>query len=503
MLSITIDSVSLDVYVPSMEAEGGDRNPMRRLSGIDALMLRLDRGNAYNHTLKISVLDPSTDPEGWSWTKAQRMFRERIHLIPVLRQRYLPTPFGLHQPIWVDDPEFDLDSHVRRMMCPAPGGMEEFCALVEQAYAHPLAHDRPLWQVWVVEGLEGGRVALVTLLHHAYTDGIGALGMLGDFYNLTPDDKPVVAPAWAPEPLPSRGQRLRWALRDLPPVLRQAPQTGRALRDRVRIEREFAASGEQLSPSALDRSTPPGPFQCGLSRNRRFSCESLPLAELREVRAALGVTINDVFMSCVAGSVRRLLERTATSPDQPMVGTMPLALKPPAERTHPGNFSSVDYVWLHAQIADPVERLRATHDAAEATKRHFAQTKDADIGALLELVPGGVVSRLAKANERTKGRHDTFKNVVVSNVPGPREQLYLGRWRVDSWFSTGQLAHGATLNFTVWSYGDQFNLCVLADAVAVADTWELVRGFRDSLDELLAVAREQAAATSVPSITGS
>jgi WS/DGAT/MGAT family acyltransferase len=222
------------------------------------------------------------------------------------------------------------------------------------------------------------------------------------------------------------------------------------------------------------------------------------------VNKTLGVTINDVFMACVAGSVRRYLERSGSLPDEAMVATMPLAVTPAAERAHPGNYSSVDYVWLQAQIADPLERLRATSVAAEATKQHFAQTKDADVGAVIELLPERVISALARANARTKGRFDTFKNVVVSNVPGPREPRYLGRWRVDRWFSTGQISHGATLNMTVWSYCDQFNLCVLADAVAVPDTWELVRGFRTSLDELLAVARAQATASPspAPSTTG-
>jgi hypothetical protein len=175
-----------------------------------------------------------------------------------------------------------------------------------------------------------------------------------------------------------------------------------------------------------------------------------------------------------------------------MVGTMPLTMVSAAERTQPGNYSSVDYIWLQAQIADPLERLRATSVAADAAKEHFALIKEADIGAVVELLPGRLISALARGNARTKGRFDTFKNVVMSNVPGPREPRYLGRWRVDSWFSTGQITHGATLNFTVWSYCDQFNLCVLADAIAVPDTWELVRGFRASLDELLAVARAQA-----------
>ena len=212
----------------------------------------------------------------------------------------------------------------------------------------------------------------------------------------------------------------------------------------------------------------------------------------------LGATINDVFMACVAGGVRHHLEQTGSPPGEAMVATMPLAVTPAAERAHPGNYSSVDYVWLHAEIADPLERLRATSVATEATKEHFAKTKDADIGAVVELLPERLISGLARGNARTKGRFDTFKNIVVSNVPGPREPRYLGRWRVEHWFSTGQISHGATLNMTVWSYCDQFNLCVLADAVAVPDTWELVRGFRSSLDELLAVARAGATPAGSP-----
>jgi diacylglycerol O-acyltransferase / wax synthase len=457
---------------------------MRRLNSTDALMLRLDRGNAYNHTLKISILDPSTDPRGWSRPRMRQIMRERIHLLPVFRQRYLPTPFGLHQPIWVDDPEFDLDAHVRYVACPAPGGMKEFCALVEQVYANPLDHGRPLWQMWVVEGLEGARVALVTLFHHAYTDGIGAIEMMQNVYSEVHDDTACRPAAWEPGPAPSASRRLAWALRDLPALLRQVPMTARALRERVRTEREIAGVRPGLCPSSLDRS-PAGPFQRGLSRNRRFACETFPLSALRYISAAYGTTINDVFLSCVAGSVRRVLTDAGSAPDTPMVGTMPLSLKALAERPSPGNYSSMDYVWLHTEIAEPVERLRASSASAKATKEHFAATKDADISKVVEIVPGPLVSALAWADEKTNGRYSPFKNVGVSNVPGPRRPLYLGQWKLDRWFSTGQVAHGAALNLTVWSYGDQFNLGALADAEAVPDAWPLIAGFRASLDELL------------------
>jgi WS/DGAT/MGAT family acyltransferase len=452
-------------------------------------MLRLDRGNAYNHTLKISILDPSTDPEGWSWPKFRRLFEERIHLLPSLRLRQLPTPLGIHQPIWVEDPEFSLSSHVRRVMCPAPGGMREFCALVEQLYARPLDRNRPLWETWVVEGIEDGRVGIVTLLHHAYTDGIGALGMLEDVFTREPDDEPTDAPEWAPAPLPRTARRFAWGVRDLPAVLRRIPGAVSALRDRRKLEQGYAESGRELPPSPFG-SSDPTPFRIGLSRDRRFSCETIPFSEVREVSKALGATINDVFLACTAGALRRWLDRTGATPEEAMVGTMPFALLPLAERTVPGNYSAIDYVRLHSEIADPLERLRAASASAQVTKEHFAETKDADLITMLEVIPGGLVSGLARLNDRTKGRYDPFANVVVSNVPGPREPLYLGRWRLERWFSTGQLTHGATVNLTVWSYVDQFNLCVLADAVAVPDTWELMADFRSSLDELLVLVRE-------------
>jgi diacylglycerol O-acyltransferase / wax synthase len=145
-------------------------------------------------------------------------------------------------------------------------------------------------------------------------------------------------------------------------------------------------------------------------------------------------------------------------------------------------------VWLHAEIAEPVERLRASRASAKGTKEHFAATKDTDISKIVEIVPGPLVSALVWADEKTKGRYSPFKNVAVSNVAGPRRPLYLGQWKLDQWFSTGQVAYGGALNFTVWSYVDQFNLAALADAEVIPDAWPLIAGFRASLDELLTTA---------------
>jgi WS/DGAT/MGAT family acyltransferase len=466
-----------------------------RLTGFDGLMLRLDRGSIYNHTLKIIILDPSSDPEGWSFQRYREMVEHYVTAVPMWRTRYVRTPLSLHQPVWVHDPDFDLDVHMRRIHCPQPGGMTEFCALVEQIYAHPLDHSRPLWQVWAVEGLEGGRVALLNLIHHAYTDGVGMVNIIERLTTPTPVDTPKAdTTQWRPAPLPSAARRLRWAVRDLAPLVRGVGPALKAVRKRRRLEQRFAAEDHADLPSSADIRRPQI-FGGHLTRSRRFACESFSFAEINEVRTALGGTANDVFLSCVSGAVRRFLLRRDEPCCVPVVGAMAFLTKPVSERggTYGGNFSSPDGTWLHPEIADPLERLAATTVSAGVTKDHFKAVSGADPSAVVDLIPAGIIGALLRLNDRNAGRYSPVRNIVVSNVPGPREPRYFGRWRMDRWFSTGQLVPGATLNFTGWSYSGQFNLCVISGSPDIPDAWELMAGFRESLAELVVAARRRVA----------
>jgi len=465
------------------------RPRMRRLSGMDVMMLFSERGPNYNHTFKISILDPSDDPEGWSFERFRAWMEWTVGTVPMLRTRCVPTPLGLHQPVWVEDPHFNLDAHLRRVVCPAPGGMRELCTLAEQIYNHTLDRHRPLWEMWVVEGLSDGCVGLVALLHHAYTDGLGALAIFSSLVSDCPGDIPPAPSRPAPRPLPSTPRLIAAALRDLVPTLRILGRGVRAIRRRIAVERAFAATHELRPPHPFDKSIPQ-PFAGPLTNVRRFACRSFPLDALREIRAQFGGTINDVFLACCAGTIRRQLEREGVTLDRPTIGAMALATKGLEERSGVGgNHTSFDYVWLHAEVEDPVERLARTKASAQATKDHFAQIRDIDPMELLDAVPGRVMSALAAFTERTEGRYSAFRNVGVSNVPGAREPRYFGRWRVKHWFSTGQLAPGLTVNLTVWSYVDQFNLCALTDASRVDDAWGLIDGFGAALDELVAAAR--------------
>ena len=464
---------------------------MERMGGADALMLYLDRAEAYNHTIKLQIIDPAADPDGWSWSRFKAAWASRVGLVPRLRQRYLRVPLGLNHPVWVEDPAFDLDYHLRRVGCPSPGTMVELCELICELYAHPLDHSRPLWQVWVIEGLEGGRVAVLLLIHHALTDGIGILRMLNNFWQTRPEALEHPEPAeWHPAPLPSRWRLFLEGLRDLPGVVAaNLPGAIRGSRAGRRIVADWRREGRTLPPTPGDPHYP-APYATRLSPRRTFAARSFPLARIRAVGKSLGVTINDVFLATLSGAIRALLrEQTGTAPTAPMVATVPFALVPLEQRTRDGNYSTTCHTLLHTEIADPIARLQACKRSADTMKAYFEATREANLTAVLNLLPPLVPKLVDRINELKSGGLLPFWNVVASNVPGPRAPLQLGQLKLTQWFSIGQLAHGASLNVTVWSYVDQFNLSVLSDPKVLDDAWHLVDQFEASLVELEAAVR--------------
>ncbi len=459
---------------------------MRRLGGADALLLYLETPRAYMHTLKIAIADPCEEPGGWSFERYRERFQSRLHRVPPLRWKLAPTPLGLHHPLWIEDEDFNVDYHFRRVACPAPGDRRALCELISQVYAWPMDRSRPLWVLWVVEGLEDGRVATVMIVHHAYVDGVAAAYLLQQLCNREPGGEvPGPSQPWQPEPWPPPWKRAAWALRDLPKMLLQeVPKTARGLRRRLELDTSRRREGRPAPPSP--GAAPVTPLSVLLSHGRTFVCESFPLDDVRRVRTSFGVTINDVFLACCAGALRRFLEDLGFDPDStPLVASVPLSQRAPEELELLGNRTSVDYLWLRTDVADPVERLFACHESASEMKRHFQATKGSDLGSVAHVLPPAA-SRLMNRFLRSKqGRLSVFANVVLSNVPGPREPLWFGHSKVENWYSMGQIFDGTPLNMTMWSYAGQVNLGVLADRAVVPDGWVLVGYFREALEELL------------------
>ena len=463
---------------------------MRRLDGLSAFLLAGEKPGVYQHTLKIGIYDTSDVPGGWSYEAFRDDLERRLPLAPILRWKLQRVPFNLHRPLWVDDPDFDLDYHLRHIVCPAPGDNRALSTLISQLYAWPLDFSKPLWQMWFTEGLPGGKVALITLLHHAYTDGTGASRAMEQFLSTQPVAGPDAMPAaastpWIPEPTPGKVRLVLSAVRDVPVSLaRGVPQLIHGIRELRSLRRQYAKARRELPPDPF-RDSRDSPFNVWLTHGRTFVFETFPLARVRDVAHRLNVTINDLLLASSATVYRDFMHEHGFDPNLgPLVATIPFQRRPPREQDdNIGNQTTADYMWLPVQVADPMQRLQATKHSCDVMKEHIKAAQGADTLSVLEIVPPKLLQLpdwLVSHNKRHIGLD---ANVLMSNVVGPREPLYWGRMRLSNWISMGQIRQGMGINVTVWTYTDKFNLCILADRKLLPDGWAMMDRFRDAFAE--------------------
>jgi WS/DGAT/MGAT family acyltransferase len=467
---------------------------MQRLHGADALFLYSETPAQHMHTLKIGILEPRDIPGGYSFDHEKQKLAARLHRVPPFRWRVVPTPLALHHPLFVES-EVDVDYHVRRAAVPAPGSPKELGDLIAEIASRPLDRGRPLWEMWLVEGLEGGRIASVCKIHHALADGVASAELVERFLTHGIEEElPPDAPAWSPEPIPSRPRRLALACIELARFLPHALRAlVRALREARRREATDHAAHASLLPPASG--APATPMNRPLSAQRRFAYVSLPLADAQSVRRAFGMTLNDVVLAILAAATRGYLARRGELPSAPIVATVPVSRRSAEDAGRFGNHTSAMYVLLRSDLDDPVERLRATHEAVQAAKQHFEDTLGAQLADWLELFPPilsrVVFSRLPRWLAQL--RRPPQANLIVSNVPGPGEPLFYGHARMTSFFSVGPVLEGMGLNATVWSYCEQLNLSLLACRDAVPGVWEIADAARAALEELAKAAAARGA----------
>ncbi len=459
---------------------------MHRMTGTDAGFMYLDNDHWPMHTLKISVIDPGPD---YSFEKAKAYFAGNLHRLPPLRWRMVPTPLRINHPLLVPDPDFDIDFHVHRMYCPPPGGPKEFGALVSDLVRRPLERTRPLWEMYLVEGLEGGKVASVIKLHHALADGAASAVLLNEFFVKMPGTAhEPAAEQWDPPPIPGKAKLIALGVRD---AVRLVRQDGPVFLQRAK-EVKVWKKGQPDDP-ALKAPTPftaPNlPINHDISRHRKFAFTTMSLDDARQARAAFGATINDVALSITAGAMRRYLQARDMLPEEPLVALMPFSTREPGDIPMWGNHVYLMWVRLRTDVADPIERLRVAHDEAMRTKEEVMGTKGARIDDMVELGPPIFATGLTKLiqfiGRKTK---KPLYNVVVSNVQGPAEPLYAGTHPVTAFYSCANIAEDIPLNMTMWSYVDQMNFSLLGCAKQISDIWEITDGIRDELALLVKAA---------------
>jgi WS/DGAT/MGAT family acyltransferase len=473
------------------------------VSNLDAGMLYAETPEMPMHTMGVLILEPdesSTDlGEASPFERARQLFAERIHLIPPFRRRIVQGPLQIGDPHWIEDPAFDLDKHLVRISLPSPGGMPELCEFVGEFAGQCLERDRPLWKAALVEGLEGGKIALVMKIHHAAMDGGRSAAIAGELMDTSPEGRAIPPPGepWVPDREPSIPWLAADTLRTLAGKPRRAVEAATKMASAVRgKERSQPAPSEDtdVSEKAPLFEAPPTPFNGALTPNRSVALTDVSLEDVKAIKRAFGTTVNDVVLAACCASLRSWLRAHGGLPERPLVATVPVSVRHDGDQA--GNRVSVIRVHLPIQSADPVERLMAIHEETVRQKERHKKGGGGDIlKNFADLVNNITVPWMAThfigffSSRHLADRVPPLWNLIISNIAGPPVPLYTTGTRLTHLFPLGPVQQGSGLNITVMSAVDRLCFGALACTEMVPDVQDIATGFAREIDVLRSLAR--------------
>lgn len=460
---------------------------MQRLSGLDASFLYLENASQPLHVCSILELDTSTMPGGYTFDRLRDELTLRIKAMPEFREKLADTRFNLDHPVWVEDNDFDVDRHLHRIGLPAPGGRRELADICGHIASLTLDRSRPLWEMWVIENVagtdahDGGKLAVMTKVHHAAVDGVTGANLMSKLCSTEPD---------APPPAPVDGvgggsalqiaiggaaRFMTWPVRMagvMPSTVTSAIDTARRARLGLTMARPFAA--------------PQTAFNANVTGHRNLAFAQLDLGDIKAVKDHFGVKVNDVVMALVSGVLRRFLLDRGELPDNTLVAMVPVSVHDKSDRPGRNQVSGL-FSRLETHIEDPVERLRAIAEANAVAKQHSSA-----IGATLLqdwtqfAAPAvfGVAMRVYAASRLSGAK--PVHNLVISNVPGPQVPLYLLGSEVKAMYPLGPIFHGSGLNITVMSLTGKLDVGIVSCPELLPDLWDMADDFPIALQELLA-----------------
>ena len=457
---------------------------MERLGPQDASFLYLETPSVHQHVGGLAILDPSTRPDGTLRLEdVEEVIGSRLHLAPRFRQRVVFPPMSTARPVWVDDGNFDIDFHMRRAALPSPGGRKELVDYVQRVISRPLDRTKPLWETYLIEGMEGGMVALLTKVHHAMVDGLAAIDLASAVFDVTPEPQILTPPPWTHEAEPSRLDLLRDALQEqLRNPVRSAVETAqRALAAPSRLARQVVTTVQGVSDVLGKGIAPPSPFNQRVGPNRRFAMMEAPVSSFKDVKRALGGTVNDVVLATVAGSLHRLLRyRREPTRGRFLRAMVPVSVRSRDQKDALGNRVSS---WLVDLPVGPMGAKRRLSLIRKITQE-LKESKQAvgaeflmNIGTWAPPTIHGMAARLA-----ARGR---FINLVVSNVPGPQIPLYIAGARLMASYPIMPIAENMGLSVACTSLAGTMAFGLTADWDTLPDIEYLAAAMDESLSELL------------------
>ncbi len=474
-----------------------------RLSGLDASFLHLERDGAHMHIASTSIFDgPKPDYEDFRDHVAAR-----LHLVPRFREKLRFVPFGLARPVWEDDPHLNLEYHVRQTALPPPGSDEQLRVLAARVFSQALDRSKPLWELWLVDGLDGNRFAVIGKSHHCLVDGVSGVDITTVLFDTKPDPAGPPAPPekWLPRPEPSDAEVVAEAVverfTDPGEIASSIGEVVRAPRRIARRVQEGLGAIGDLAGSGLG--APRSPFNLPIGGHRRFAWVEGDLGQLKQIKGRFGGTVNDVVLAVVAGALGRYLRaRGHSTVDLELRAMVPISVRSQDEAGALGNKVSAMMAPLPVGVEDPVRRL-------EMITRTMGDLKDSRqaVGASLltemtAFAPPTIASQAARLQSRQR-----FFNLVVTNVPGPQFPLYVLGRELRATYPMVPLAKNQAVCVGIISYNGQINFGLIGDFDGIPELDALADDLRTSLDQLAAVAeatpsRESSPTPASPSPTG-
>ncbi|GAA4231549.1 wax ester/triacylglycerol synthase family O-acyltransferase [Actinomadura meridiana] len=481
---------------------------MSQLTTVDATFLNAETDTTHAHIAGLGIVDATSSPGGrLSVPAVAGLVRARAHLAArPLRRRLVQVPLNLDHPYWEDDPDFDPERHIFEIGLPAPGTDRQLADVVAMLHEQPLDRSRPLWEMFIIQGLAGGLTAVYAKVHHAAVDGVLAAEALAALLDLSPEPRDLPADETEPSRAPGTAEMLRTGLLKtaLHPV-RTAMSIARTAPYLDEIPGVSSIPGARLMssitqnalrrrelPKAPRMNAPPTPFNEPIGRRRAVACGELPLSEIKQIRRALGGSINDIVMALCATALRKWLEKRGDLPEGPLVTAVPVSLRRGAARSDTGNQVTIMATPLATHIPDPADRYVAVRRDMDTAKRRFTGSSGSwvrDISALLPAPLAGAATRLALQAAPTMSLRPI--NLIISNVPGPQFPLYLCGARVLDYYPLSVITDvTGGLNITVFSYDGRLNIGLVACRDLIPDPSELIDHLVDALDEMKDLTRD-------------
>lgn len=446
----------------------------------------------------------------------------RLHLLPTFRWRLAEVPLSLDYPYWVDDGTFDIEYHVRELALPTPGSDRQLAEQVARIIGRQLDRARPLWEVYVIGGLDDGRVAVLTKMHHAAVDGVSGAEVMSILLDDTTGRELDPAPPVVAEPFPSDIEMLRRGLIGLMcqplrvlragptalphlddvPTIRHLPGVKRVARTSRAIKHALPVSPNTLRIPGSEITAPRTRFQARVSPHRRVAFGSLSLDEVKIVKNTFGCTVNDVVIAICTSGLRSWLNERDELPTEPLAGFVPTSVRTPEQKGTFGNRVSVLLTELPTDEKDPVARLTRIGNAMRSAKERHRALPASLLQDANHFIPPALLAQAARATSRLAGLRGLNHpaNVMISNVPGPSTPRYLGGARQSAQFPVSGVLDGIGINVTVMSYQDSLEFGIVVDRELVDDPWPILDALRDGLAELVDIAVEDAASPDITSL---